>query len=233
VRDNFTGDVDVTLGLRNLGGGVVDCPACGQRYRHEMEPSTYFHDYDMHYYLKLATTRVCRCPACGSTSARADETRSRLEFTFMACDACGESGLVDSWQRDLEWFVDLELPVVNPKPPDRVRCARCADENGETAWKASQARRLSSPVQEPHFGVDLTQCACGQRFAVVFTERVAWAGGEDDQTWLAVPVDAEEQARIEKTPREVEAIARGRRFLLRTRDGIHWRDRGFAIGPHD
>lgn len=223
VRDNFMGGVDLTLGLRDLGGGVFDCPACGQRYRHAMDPATRFHDYDTHVYTKLTTSRVCRCPVCGSTSARPDEERSRLEFTFMTCEACGHGGLVDSWERDLEWFVDLELPV-GGKPPERVRCGRCGDEDAEIAWKAAHARRLSSPIHEAHFGVDLTRCACGQRFAVVFTERVAWSGGEDDPTWLAVPVSAEELARIEKAPKDVEALTRGRRFLLRTRDGVQWRD---------
>ena len=122
-------------------------------------------------------------------------------------------------------------------------CAQCFGDDPATAWAALQARRLQSLVQESHFGVHLTECRCGQRFAVVFTERIDWSGGEDDQDWLAVPVTTAEAARLaqateDQVSRAVTEVAQGRRFLVRIfpRDGtleLWWRESGFAIGPHD
>ena len=250
VRDNFITPVDKTLGLTPVEGDLWACPACGQRYRLQVEASTMFHDYDEYFWTRLdppappRKVSVCRCPTCGSTSAGADESRSRLEFTHMQCDGCGHGGLVDSWERDFDWFVQIELPEgaavparLAPLPPP-VGCDHCFGKDADAAWTASQARRLSTPVQESHFSVHLTQCACGQRFATVFTERVDWANGEDDQTWLVVHVGEDEAKRIETAWEAVEEIARGRRFLLRTFPtagalSAGWRDGGFAIGPHD
>lgn len=234
VRNNFIGPCDTTLGLVLVEGDVYACPACDVRYRREVEEATMFHDYDMVTFTRLdpPPARVCRCPNCGSTSAHPDEARSRLEFTHMQCDACGHGGLVDSLRRDEEWYPERE-----------AGCARCAGPDAAAAWTAMQARRLAARVEESHFSVRFTQCSCGQRFAVVFTERIDWKGGEDDQTWLSLPVGADEHARLmacaeNDVPRLVTEIGRGRRFLVRSYPtggalSAWWRDSGFAIGPHD
>ncbi len=241
LRNNFIGPCDTTLGLRHVEGDLYACPACDVRYRREVEEATMFHDYDMYYFTRLdppappKETRVCRCPKCGSTEARADESRSRTEFTHMQCDACGHGGLFDSCRRDEEWFADVEVPGLG--------CARCAGADAAAAWTAMQAQRLAARVEESHFSVRFTQCSCGQRFAVVFTERIDWKGGEDDQTWLVLPIRADEHAKLmacgeNDVPRLVTEIGRGRRFLVRSFPtggalSAWWRDDGFAIGPHD
>ncbi|MFZ5439051.1 MAG: hypothetical protein ACOZQL_03535 [Myxococcota bacterium] len=122
-------------------------------------------------------------------------------------------------------------------------CSRCFGDDAATAWTASRTARLRALVEESHFSLQLTACPCGQRFVSVFTERIDWQGGEDDQTWLVVPVTAEESARLEtlaegELARAVTECARGRRFLVRSFPtggtlGVWWRDGGFLIGPHD
>ena len=162
----------------------------------------------------------------------------------MQCDSCGIGGLHDSWERDFDWFVEIDLPdgadIPAHLPPlaPPIGCTKCFGLEPSTAWAASQEERLSSPVQESHFGVHLSRCECGQRFATVFTERIDWAHGEDDQTWLVVYVSAGEQVKIEAEPASVAEIARDRRFLVRAFPSggelfVRWRDSGFAIGPHD
>lgn len=228
---------DRWMGLEDDGDNLAHCPACGLRYRYEIETDSYMHDYEIYEFTRLdlpvptKKRRVCRCPECGSTSAHPDESRSRLEFTFMRCDACGKGGMYDSWQRDEEWFMTADCPVGFPVPA-KVPCGLCGGDDAKEAWKASRRRQVASPLQESHFGIDLTSCVCGQIFATVFMERVAWNGGEDDQTWISVPVSDEESAQIKASPKDVEKIAGDRRFLVRHSEGVAWRDGGFAIGPH-
>ena len=103
--------------------------------------------------------------------------------------------------------------------------------------------RLQSFVEESHFSIRVTRCSCEQRFAVVFMERVDWQGGEDEQTWLAVPIHAAELATLttygeNELPTMLTAIVRQRRFLVRSYPSAGvveawWRDAGFSIGPHD
>ncbi len=122
-------------------------------------------------------------------------------------------------------------------------CPRCTDPDAEAAWTAQRATRVAVLEQESHFSVQLTACACGQVFATVFTERVDWRGGEDDQTWLVLPIDADARARLEAAGegehgRILGEVAPGHRFLERTFPtggslGTRWRDAGWLIGPHD
>lgn len=122
-------------------------------------------------------------------------------------------------------------------------CLRCFGEDAPTAWAATRTSRLRALVEESHFSLQLTACACGQRFVTVFTERVDWSGGEDDQTWLALPVALTEAQQLEgASPAELPALVRsfgpGRRFLVRSFPtggelSVWWRADGFSIGPHD
>ena len=105
------------------------------------------------------------------------------------------------------------------------------------------AVRVRPLVQESHYGVQITACTCGQRFVMVFTERIDWQGGEDPQDWLVMPIDEAEAARLSacaeaELPRVLAELGRARRFLVRTfptHGAIRawWREGGFAIGPHD
>lgn len=122
-------------------------------------------------------------------------------------------------------------------------CALCLADDAERAWSASRTTRLGALVEESHFSVQLTACSCGQRFVTVFTERIDWSGGEDDQTWVSAPVDEEEARQLEACavndcPALVVKLAGDRRFLVRFFPtggtlGCHWRERGLRIGPHD
>lgn len=187
-----------------------------------------------------------RCPRCGSRRADADEARSAYEFTFVVCPDCGEGELVDSWTRDLEWRdrggAGPPTPAAEPAV-ERLGCARCGGDDAEAAWAALQHERVDAMIQESHFGIRATRCACGQAFVVVFTERIDWSGGEDDQTWLALPVHGVELAELRRADeatlrRRVRELGRGRRFLLRcfptgAAPGCAWREGGLVIGPHD
>lgn len=202
---------------------------------------------------------VMRCPECGATDVVWDEARSRYEFTWMQCNACGEGGLVDSWQRDFDWFTEIELadgaPLparVAPLPPGHgiaensvvtMGCAECSGRDAARAWDASQHTRRASVVDESHFSIRTSECACGQRFVVVFTERIDWSGGEDDQTWVLLPIDGAEEDRITKAGESgagavIVELGRERRFLVRAYPtgkelSAWWRDGGLSIGPHD
>lgn len=57
-----------------------------------------------------------RCPVCGSTNAGADEAQSYLELTHMQCGECGHGELVDTWQIQFDWNVELELVEGEPLP---------------------------------------------------------------------------------------------------------------------
>lgn len=183
-----------------------------------------------------------RCPQCGSTDAGPDETRSRYDFTFMHCRSCGHGGLVDSWQRDADWLGPKAPAAVPDAAEPRFGCARCFGTDTTSAWESARSRHLQSLIDDVHYGIDITACPCGQRFAVVFTERIDWVRGEDPQDWLVVPITDTEQATLVGSDLEIAraltACAANRRFLVRTfpadaARSMWWRDRGFSIGPHD
>ena len=122
----------------------------------------------------------------------------------------------------------------------RLGCAKCAGEVASTAWQALDATHVASLVSEVHFDVAVKGCACGQRFVVVFTERVDHRDGRDDQTWLALPVTDEEVTRLRSldeanVPKVVAELGATRRFLMRANHGVEpaWREGAFRILPHD
>lgn len=63
---------------------------------------------------------VWRCPKCGSTKAGPDESRSAYDLTYMTCLACGEGGLCDSWERDADWSLEIEIAADANEAPDQV-----------------------------------------------------------------------------------------------------------------
>ncbi|MBA3394585.1 MAG: HEAT repeat domain-containing protein [Deltaproteobacteria bacterium] len=242
---------------------------------------------------------VWRCPKCGSTDAGPDESRSAYEFTFMQCNGCKTGGLVDSWERDSDWSLAIDIPInatdvpayvaplapgdgfyesmqaakakpktkasatatpapkpaattppapiATPTPPVTgpptalaVGCERCFGADARIAWEAINASTEASLISDLHFAVDIMACACGQRFAVVFTERVNYREGGDDLTWLALPISSDEHARVARCGKRSVAsvlteIGVDRRFLVRNQtDGpvdAWWRSNGFSIDP--
>jgi hypothetical protein len=182
-------------------------------------------------------TTVVRCPNCGSTHAGVDESRSAYEFAYMQCSACAHGELQDEHQIKANWNVDVDLPEGAPLP-ERLRCLHCCSDDALCVWAAMRAVHLSTLVDESHFSIQLIACRCGQRFVKVFTERIDWQNGDDDQTWLVfavLPAEAEQlQASSEaELHRRVTALGRGRRFLVHCNSGTWWQPNGFMIGPHD
>lgn len=124
-------------------------------------------------------------------------------------------------------------------------CARCFGEDPAAAWESlSQAELVADLTEESHLDVSVVACgSCGQRFVKVFTERIDWVGGEDDQTWLLLPVLPAEVLQLQQCPvaelrAVVTRIGEGRRFVMHWYPtggalGTAWRDGGFWIGPHD
>lgn len=59
---------------------------------------------------------VCRCPACGSTEAYCDESRSIVDISCMTCPTCNNGGWCDSWEVAEDWLVEIDLPEGAPVP---------------------------------------------------------------------------------------------------------------------
>lgn len=203
---------------------------------------------------------VWRCPKCGSTRAGPDESQSAYELTYMACLSCGHAGLFDSWERNADWLTKIDLdadtdviPDVLPPlapgkgiydEPEQPRgCERCFASDAGEAYDALTANRETMLEQESHFSMQVTSCRCGQKWCVVFTERVDWRAGEDDQTWVCVPLTVDQvrglqNSETDKRASYLQVVTKGRRFLVREFPtggciSAWWRDSGFAIGPHD
>jgi len=126
---------------------------------------------------------------------------------------------------------------------DTDGCSQCTGPDPAAAWHAQRKEPICTLVEEPHFSIRVTACACGQRFATAFTECVDWQAGEDDQTWAVLPVSGDEVAELVIAPAGTLAgalaqLGPSRRHLLRrcpTGSSLEvcWRASGFAIGPHD
>ncbi len=122
-------------------------------------------------------------------------------------------------------------------------CKACiGNTNAEAAFQSLNAQTVKGLISESHFSVRLTRCECGHPFVVVFTECVDWKNGEDDQSWLALPLQEDEFAKLAKaSEKEIYgqvASLGDRRFLSRTYPtggelGAEWCDGGFQIGHHD
>ncbi len=98
-------------------------------------------------------------------------------------------------------------------------------------------------IDESHYSVTIAACPrCGQRFVLVFTETIDWAGGNDPQSWAVMPVTEAEGAELtrlggEVTEAQLEALGPGRRSLF-----SHWPSdagrearwtTGLRVGMHD
>jgi hypothetical protein len=155
----------------------------------------------------------------------------------MQCSSCGRGALQDVWQIKFDWNVEIDLPAGAPLP-SHVRCARCSSDDAATAWDAMCTRHVQSLVEESHFGIQIVACRCTQHFVKVFTERIDWKEGNDDQDWLVFPVSPAEVARLQACAENhlvslVGELGRGQRFLVHSNSNSWWRNEGFMIGPHD
>ncbi len=162
----------------------------------------------------MREVRVLRCPRCGSTDVACDERRSIVDISCMVCGGCGNEAFVDSWERDFDWVAVVRVPesatalparvaplapgmgqhdtpTPSPPPPPQRGCAHCGGADAVAAYAASQVTRETTVIAESHLGVHIAVCACGQRHVTIFTERIDWVGGEDDQNWVAAAVDVE------------------------------------------
>lgn len=102
-------------------------------------------------------------------------------------------------------------------------------------------------VDQSHFIVSIRRCRrplCGQSFLTIFCERVDWADSDDPQTWLAVPITAEEAGRLRLAgiDQDEDALLRiltgERRFLFNDRPKgapatLEWKQRTLFIPAHD
>ena len=123
-------------------------------------------------------------------------------------------------------------------------CAACDGDDASTAWEEIRtARQLAALVEESHYSVRLKQHGCGQRFVVIFTERIDWVDGNDPHDFRAVPItEAEHDALAAQGDRvavsAIEALGSARRYLVRSwpadaGQSTGWRTGGLWIGPHD
>ncbi|HVM68868.1 MAG TPA: hypothetical protein VM204_03420 [Gaiellaceae bacterium] len=198
------------------------------------------------------TAPTLRCPKCRSTDVGENSDRSVFENHYIECSACAYGSYCD-WMNMDEWLIieqdraasrearDAEAAPATPSlAPPPLGCEVCGGTDASAAWRAVERTHVRSLVREVHFGVDVKRCACGQQFVVVFTERVDHREGDDDQTWLALPVTEEEVARLaaadrSRVPGLVTELGVARRFLARSNraDAPWFRDGGFTVLPHD
>lgn len=123
-------------------------------------------------------------------------------------------------------------------------CMACVDNtNAEAAFESVIDDTVKWFARESHFSMRVTRCACGRHFAVVFTEIVDWSSGEDDMTWLVVPLQEDEAESLLVAAEtqiygQISRLGSGRRFISRTFPTggtlkAEWCDSGFMIGHHD
>lgn len=181
---------------------------------------------------------VWRCSKCGSEEAGPDEGGPRVESTSRRCPACGEAGDGEAGAGEVR-----DRDAGAPLRDSSFGCERCQGADAEVAWTSGRRRHLQSLVDESHYDIAITTCDCGQHFVKVFTERIDWVHGEDDQTWLLLPVHPAEVQQLQQCPipelrAMVTRFGEGRRFVVHwypTGGALStaWRDGGFWIGPHD
>jgi hypothetical protein len=123
-------------------------------------------------------------------------------------------------------------------------CDACDGQSADRAWEAIRDTPIGVElIDESHYGVQLRQHACGQRFVVIFTERIDWVNGDDPQELRAVPISEDEFRTLAAQGDQVstaalEALGAERRYLINSwpadaGKASWWRTGGLWIGPHD
>lgn len=126
-----------------------------------------------------------------------------------------------------------------------IGCAACYGEDPQAAWRHCRTglERTAELVDESHFMVSIRRCGiCSQHYLWIFTEMVDWAGGEDAQHHLVVPVTVDEATALVEQGGDPDLTALGalghdRRYLVvdwptGARDQrITWSSGRFVIMP--
>ena len=124
-------------------------------------------------------------------------------------------------------------------------CACVGSDSVAALHAIRKAGRIAELVDESHFTVSIRRCAqCGQHFLWIFCERIDWADGDDPQTWMVVPVSADEAQRLITANVEAdedfirEIIGNERRFLYYdipkgAAETLAWKTRTLFIPGHD
>ena len=128
---------------------------------------------------------------------------------------------------------------------DRFGCERCFQTSAHAALEARRGfTELARLVDESHIVVRILACPhCGQRCVSVFTEMIAWSGGDDAQYWSLLPLTLEESEELMRQGEQVdlkriESLGRERRYLqydFPTGKPMRllWAEGHLLIGPHD
>jgi hypothetical protein len=133
-------------------------------------------------------------------------------------------------------------PSVLVEPTAPRGCARCGAADAPTAWRAARERKVENLVAEPHFGISVTACSCGQHFIEAFSEWVEFGGDRDDELSASVlPVHAAELASLRTLPGSqltsaLRKLGAARRWLVSwspmDASRARWMKLNFAIGRH-
>lgn len=99
-------------------------------------------------------------------------------------------------------------------------CDRCFQGDAATVWANRAFEHVAELVDDIHFGIRLMRCrSCGGACVKIFMEEVDWVGGDDGQTWIVVPLLADELEELRwagetVSTRRIEAMSTGRRCLV-------------------
>lgn len=125
-------------------------------------------------------------------------------------------------------------------------CARCFGEDAAAVW--ANRRRLEGVaviVDERRYFVRIAACReCGQRFAMLFAERIDWEDGNDPEDWLQIPVTSDEAEALiaggeEGVQRTLRSLEPARRYHVRfypsdgDGSGVVWRTGAIILPRHD
>jgi len=122
----------------------------------------------------------------------------------------------------------------------------CVGDDSVAAREAiRKAEHIVGLVDESHFIVSILRCVrCGQHFLSLFCERVDWAGSDDPQSRVVVPVTADEVQRLQTANIAadenviLEIVTNDRRFLYHdmpkgAAETLAWKTRTLFISGHD
>ena len=123
-------------------------------------------------------------------------------------------------------------------------CSECWPQEAEPAHKGLPALKIETYlVDESHYIVTTRHCPrCSQKFLTVITETVDFAGGEDPQQRIVMPITPKENELLQRNAQAIseallESIGVGRRSLVYDHPSdrpalIHWGS-GIHVRVHD
>jgi hypothetical protein len=99
-------------------------------------------------------------------------------------------------------------------------CSRCFQGDASAVWAARPFEHVATLVDDVHFIIHLMRCsACRQPCIKIFSEEVDFANGDDAQTWIVIPLTADESENLRTqgeavSIKEIETLSTGRRCLV-------------------